>query len=77
MSDQDDSNILQFTGQTLVDIPPDQVLAGARGKLDEVVVIGSKPNGDYYLASSTANRKEMLWILECVRIKLLGLDDQS
>jgi hypothetical protein len=39
---------------TTLNIPPDRVLDGAKGQLDEVLLLGWDKNGDPYVATSIA-----------------------
>ena len=57
-------------------IDPDKVLKGAIGELEDCVVIGfEKEDGEIYLASSSANGPEILWLLE--KAKEIVLMDQE
>ncbi len=49
---------------TILDMDPDQVLEGAKGELESVIVIGEKENGDFWFASSTGNIPINLWMVE-------------
>jgi len=66
--------LLHFTGETLVPIPPDQVLEGAKGKLDYVVVLGWTASGEVYVASSTSKLPDALWLIEQAKLELLDGD---
>ena len=52
-------------------ILPDQILENARSKLKEVLVIGETPDGDFYIASSTSEAKEVLWLIESAKKMIL------
>lgn len=76
MSDDND-NVVDFTGLTVLPIPPDQVLEGAKGKLSSVIIIGiekeedSEGNPYRYYASSGGTNGENLWEAELFKKFLL------
>jgi hypothetical protein len=48
------TNVVEFPGQTLLDIPPDKILENAKGQLEQVIIVGvAKETGELYLATST------------------------
>lgn len=51
-------------------IRANRVLAGARGKLEECVVIGFQPDGRIY-AASTEGAGDALWLIETAKKWLL------
>lgn len=70
MSETD--NIVEFDGITSLDIPPPRILAKAAGaKLESVVVIGFREDGNFYFASSGADGGYVLWLLELAKKQLL------
>lgn len=60
--------IKKFTGNK---IHPDDVLDGAINKMDSVMVIGYDHDGDLYVASSSSNPKDMIWVLEDTKQAIL------
>ena len=66
------AKILNFTGDTTVDLEPDAVLEAACGKLDDALILGWTTDGDLYLASTTSNIGEMLVLLERAKQVILG-----
>lgn len=60
-------NVVQFPGQTTQDIDPDEVLTAAQGKLENVLILGETPEGDFYMASSTSDMP--LYMLYCERLR--------
>ncbi len=63
--------VLQFEGETTLDIPPDRILSGAiESKLESVIVIGENANG-FYFASSTADIPSILFSIEMFKRDLL------
>lgn len=69
------ADILNFTGITRLDTPPDRVLDAALGKLTEVVVVGYDQEGNEYFASSKANGADALWLLERGKHRLMQIVD--
>lgn len=65
--------IVDFDGFTRLDIDPDRVLDQAIGKLDSVLLIGWEKgeDGRQYVASSTANGAELVWMLELAKKRLI------
>jgi hypothetical protein len=60
--------------RTTLDIPVKRVKAGARKNCEKCIVIGVDKNGKPYYASSVADQKEVLWMLEGFKHKLLTGD---
>ena len=65
------SNVIPIGGITTLDIPVDQVLEQAKGKMKTVVLIGWDTDGDIYFASTISHGPEVLWILEQCKLALL------
>lgn len=63
--------VIEFTGVTLLDIPPDKILLKAIDKLDSVIVIGYTKDDIEYFASSIADGGTILWLLERCKQALL------
>lgn len=74
MSDTD--NVVMFPGATSLDIPPDRVLAGAMEKLELAIVIGVDKDGDLYFAASTADDREINWLLDMAKRALFDTPDR-
>jgi hypothetical protein len=69
-----DDNIVDFPGGTLLDIPVDKVLEGAKdASLEQVVVVGVKEDGSTYLAFSTSDLYQILWFLENAKMDVLNM----
>lgn len=49
---------------TTDDIPCDQILQGAIGQLDMVLIIGETKDGTLYVASSSGYKPDLLWMVE-------------
>lgn len=74
MPDGTDGKVIPLGGITRLDIPPDDVLRGAVGKMEGVVLIGFDNDGDLYFASSYADGGEVLWLLEQTKKQLLDVE---
>lgn len=61
------SNVIPFTGATLVDLPADQILEGAKGELDTCVIFGVDKDGYLYTASSTSNVEAVNYLIDMVK----------
>ena len=68
------SNVIPIGGVTKLDIPVDQILEGAKGKMDTIVIMGYDKDGIEYFASSAADGGDVLWLLE--RLKKVLLEDE-
>lgn len=69
MSDEED-NVVRFPGETMHDIPVEEVLSGV-GDLERVMVLGWGKDGELWVSSSFAKASEMLLLLEVVKKVLL------
>lgn len=63
------AKVLEFKGITTQDIPVDRVLNAAK-ECDHVLIIGLK-DGEPRYYSSSADRYQMLWLLERLKLRLL------
>lgn len=70
-----DDTIVEFTGITKLDIPPDRILSKAIGNMSQCVIIGYDKEGELYFASSQADGGEVLWLLELAKKELLNVLD--
>ena len=70
-----DAKILFFDGLTKLDLPPDRMLEGAKGKLSKVVIMGFTEDGDEYFASSQADGGDVMWLMERCKKRLLEYPD--
>jgi len=71
------AKIIPFTGITKLDLPPDQILDGAKGKLTGLVIMGYTEDDEMYFASSYADGGTVLWLLEQCKKNLLGLQSDN
>lgn len=65
------AQVFDFTGITKLDLDPDRILEGAKGKLQGVVVLGFDQDGKFYGATSYADGGNCLWLLEVCKKRLL------
>jgi len=66
------TNIIDFTGETRLDLDADRALEGWQGKLDGFVMAGWGKDGKAYFSSTYANGGDALWLLELCKIELLN-----
>lgn len=71
-----ESNVVYLSQQTYEDIPPDRILSAAQGELETVVLMGYTHDGDHYFASSTGDKKTILWLAENMASGLLRADHE-
>lgn len=69
------SEVIKFPGKTYADIPPDDVLTSAMGKLSSVILVGYTTDGQEFIASSMSDAPQMVWLLE--RAKLYVIEDEQ
>lgn len=67
--------VINFPGVTRLNLPPDRLLEGAKGQLEQVIVIGYDLDGQEYFASSHADGGDVLWLLERCKLHLLRQAD--
>ena len=65
------SNVVDGHFITSLDVPVSKVLNAATG-LQSVVVIGYTSDGEEFFASSMADGGEVLWLIERLKLQLLG-----
>jgi len=71
-------NIVEFTGMSYKDIEPDKVLKSALNELNSVIVIGQDKCGEPYVATSSADVRDLLLEIEIFKASLLNvLTDES
>lgn len=64
--------VLPFTGITIADIPPEDILEKAKeADLDMVVVLGFTKDNQLYFAGSTSDCAEVNWALDQAKQILL------
>lgn len=68
-------NVTYLDVSTTLDIPVDRVLDGVKDeRLEKVAVIGRTEDGDIYLASSVADARDILWLLEKLKLRILNAE---
>jgi hypothetical protein len=68
-------NVINFTGITKLDLPPDRILDQAKGQLQGVVIIGYDNEGKEFFASSYADGGTVLWLMERLKKQLLAVGE--
>ena len=71
------TNIVNFPGVTCFDLPADQVLENALGKLERAIVIGYTSDGEEFFSSSIADGGEVVWLIERMKLQLLRVVDET
>lgn len=71
------AEIIQWRGDTKLDVPVENVLQGAQeANLDDVVVLGLDARGGVYFASTYGAAPDTLWLLERCRKRLIEMSDE-
>lgn len=72
-----DNNVVNFTGDTKLDLPADRILQSAiEADLDVAIIVGFTKDGQFYFASSVADLMPVHWYLSQAQKKLLEMDDE-
>lgn len=72
------NNIVEFPGQTKLDIDPDKILEKAKDKLEQVIVVGvMKDTQELYIATSTGEVATNYYNLALAQQVLMELDQFS
>lgn len=69
------TNVIPIGGITKLDLPPDQILEAAMGKMESVILIGYDENGEHYFASNIADGGTCIWLVEQFKRELLKIGD--
>ena len=69
------TNVIQFTGITTLPLDPNRLLEEAKGKLQDVVILGFDADGDEYFASSKSDAGEVIYHLERAKHRLMKIID--
>jgi len=65
-------NVIELDCDTTLDIPPDRILSAALGKIDHsLIVIGAREDGSTYMAFSTADAAQVVFMLERAKMDVL------
>ena len=73
------NNIVTLSCITTLDIPAERILKAAEEPLTDgdVIIIGYKPDGEFYFTSSVASGGDVLWLLEKARLELMEVEHDS
>ena len=67
-----DDNVIYLNEATTDDIPPERVIEAALdANLSVAIVIGRRPDGTIYFASSTGDVKEAHWLVSVVATNIV------
>lgn len=67
------AKVIPLNNVTRLDLPPNRILEGALDELEDVVLMGHDKEGNFYFASSIADGGSVLWLMENLKLKLLGV----
>lgn len=67
------AQVIAFHGWTKLPIPVERVLDGAKA-CESVLVLGWDAEGELYAAGSQGDARELLWLIEMFKQKLLQGD---
>ena len=70
------AEIFTFTGSTTVDLPPNKVIKYAED-LKECVVIGFDADDEIYVAGSSGEIKDVIYLLELAKYHMLKFSDEE
>lgn len=70
-------NVIKFTGETLLDLNPDDILEEAKGQLDKVLILGYTKEDEEFFASSFADGMTAVWLLERFKHLLITVVDDD
>lgn len=70
-------NIIEFSGITKLDMPPEKIIRKAlEADLESVVIVGYTKDGDEYFCSSQADAAQVVWHLQRAIWRLNRISDQ-
>ena len=64
-------NVIPLGVVTTRKLPVDPILDAAKGQLADVLITGWDADGELYIASSSANGGDLLWLIEKTKQRLL------
>ncbi|KKK84763.1 hypothetical protein LCGC14_2780030 [marine sediment metagenome] len=68
------AKILRFSGDTLVDVPPDAVLEAAKGETVKCLVLGWRKGGELWFSGSFSDTPEINYLLDVVKTEVMTWD---
>ena len=69
------AEIIEGNFNTRLSVPAENVLKGAiEQNLEDVIIIGRTKDQDLYMAASTGEGPEILWLIECAKGYILSPD---
>jgi hypothetical protein len=67
-----DDNVIYLSEATTEDIPPERVIEAALdANLSVAIVVGRRPDGSIYFASSTGDVREAHWLVSVVATNIV------
>ena len=70
-------DVVGFSGLTKLDTNPDDVLDGAKEKLEMCVVIGWHKDGDLWFAASSSEAAEISYLLDLAKAEVMSWSKES
>lgn len=72
------AEIIEFKGETKLDISPEKVLSAAiEADLDSAIVIGRDKDGHLYFAASSGDIFDTNWLLDIAKQELLRMGEDE
>ena len=72
------AEIVDLKTVTTLDIPAERVLKAAmEADMDRVIIIGYDGNGAEYFTSSVSDSRDILWLMERAKLRLLRMSDED
>lgn len=66
------SNVITFSGKTVLDQDPDRVLEHLKGQLKGFALVGYTTDGEEFFSSTYGDSANTLWLIERMKLKLLN-----
>ena len=71
------AEILRFSGNTIVDTPPDAVLEAAKGETTKCLVLGWDKDGELWFSGSFSNIPEISYLLDVAKAEVMAGDREE
>jgi len=70
------NNIIPFSGAYYLDLPPDDILEGAKASgFKQVIVVGLDENDEVSVLHSSTEIPEVNWMLDIAKMEILTSED--
>ena len=71
------AEILRFSGNTIVDTPPDSALEAAKGETIKCLVLGWTKDGELWFSGSFSDIPEIAYLLDVVKTEVMTWDRED